>query len=146
MKALIQRVASASVCVEGKEIATIDTGILVLLGVLKGDTERNASWLAHKIVHHRVFPDDRASMNRSVLDINGELLTIPQFTLAANTKRGNRPDFSQAEHHSRAEELYRCFLAEVKLLHPSVKSGIFGANMQVALINDGPVTILFSSS
>lgn len=146
MKALIQRVTSASVHIDSEETATIGTGILVLLGVLKGDTETDASWLANKVVNHRIFPDERASMNQSIREVQGELLVISQFTLAATSKKGNRPDFSQAEHPKRAEVLYHHFVEEAKRLHPAVKTGVFGANMQVTLVNDGPVSILISSS
>ena len=146
MKALIQRVASARVHIAGKEIASVGNGILVFLGVLNGDTESNATWLANRVVNHRIFPDERASMNLSIRDVRGELLVISQFTLAATSKKGNRPDFSQAEHPLRAEALYQHFVEEVKKLHPAVKTGVFGANMQVGLVNDGPVTILLSSS
>ena len=146
MKALIQRVSHASVHIGNEEIATIGTGILVLLAVLKGDTETEASWLANKVVNHRIFPDESASMNQSIRDVHGELLVISQFTLAATSKKGNRPDFSQAEHPARAEVLYQHFVEETKRLNPVVKTGVFGANMQVTLVNDGPVSILISSS
>ena len=146
MKVLIQRVSSARVHIAEKEIASIGNGILVFLGVLKGDTESNATWLANKVINHRIFPDVRASMNLSIRDVCGELLVISQFTLAATSKKGNRPDFSLAEQPLRAEALYKHFVKEVEKLHPAVKTGVFGANMQVALVNDGPVTILLSSS
>lgn len=146
MKVLIQRVVSASVHIAGEETATIGVGILVFLGVLKGDTEADATWLVNKVLNHRIFPDKRAAMNRSVQDVGGELLVISQFTLAATSKKGNRPDFSQAEQPGRAKVLYEHFVQELKQLHPTVKTGVFGANMQVTLINDGPVTILISSS
>ena len=145
MKALLQRVTNASVLLSGEEIATIGTGILVLIGVMKGDTEKDAIWLANKVVSHRIFPDERAQMNLSIRDINGELLIISQFTLAASSKKGNRPDFFQAEQPERAQVLYRYFVDEVKQLHPAVQTGVFGAYMQIALVNDGPVTILLSS-
>lgn len=146
MKVLIQRVASASVHIAGEETATIGTGILVFLGVLKGDTEADASWLANKVVNHRIFPDERAAMNQSVQDVGGELLVISQFTLAATSKKGNRPDFSLAEQPARAEALYQHFVQELQQLHPTVKTGVFRANMQVSSVNDGPVSILISSS
>lgn len=146
MKALIQRVSNASVHIANEEIANIGTGILLLLGVLKGDTETEATWLAHKVVNHRIFPDESTSMNQSIRDVHGELLVISQFTLAATSKKGNRPDFSQAEQSARAEVLYEYFVEEAKRLHPLVKTGVFGANMQVTLVNDGPVSILISSS
>ncbi|MXZ55130.1 MAG: D-tyrosyl-tRNA(Tyr) deacylase [Gammaproteobacteria bacterium] len=146
MKALIQRVASASVLIAGEETASIGRGMLVFLGVLKGDAETDATWLANKVVNHRIFPDENTSMNESVQDAGGEVLVISQFTLAATSKKGNRPDFSQAEHPVRAEELYEHFVREMKRLHKRVETGVFGANMQVTLINDGPVTILISSS
>lgn len=146
MKALIQRVASASVHIAGEQKAAIGRGMLVFLGVLKGDAETDATWLANKVVNHRIFPDGHSSMNESIQDAGGEVLVISQFTLAATSKKGNRPDFSQAEHPVRAEELYQHFVREMKRLHKTVETGVFGANMQVTLINDGPVTILISSS
>ena len=145
MKALIQRVTSAKVHIAGEERASIERGMLVFLGVLNGDAESDATWLANKVLNHRIFSDEHASMNRSVQDVVGEVLVISQFTLAATSKKGNRPDFSQAEHPVRAEELYEHFVREMKRLHKRVETGVFGANMQVTLINDGPVTILISS-
>ena len=120
--------------------------MLVFIGVLKGDAETDATWLANKVVNHRIFPDEHHSMNESIQDAGGEVLVISQFTLAATSKKGNRPDFSQAEHPVRAEELYEHFVREMKRLHKRVETGVFGANMHVTLINDGPVTILISSS
>ena len=146
MKALIQRVANASVYIAGEQTAVIGTGILVFVGVLKGDTEADSVWLSNKVLNHRIFPDGSAAMNQSVQDIDGELLVISQFTLAATSKKGNRPDFSQAEQPLRAEVLYQHFVQELVRKHPAVKTGVFGANMLVKSINDGPVSILISSS
>lgn len=120
--------------------------MLVFLGVIKGDSEKDATWLANKVVKQRIFPDEHSTMNESVQDTGGEVLVISQFTLAATSKKGNRPDFSQAEHPDRAEGLYEYFVREIKRLHSKVETGVFGANMQVTLVNDGPVTILISSS
>ena len=145
MKVLIQRVARASVHIAGQEQASIGRGMLVFLGVLKGDNESDATWLANKVVKQRIFPDEHSSMNESVQDAGGEVLVISQFTLAASSKKGNRPDLSQAEHPNRAEELYEHFVREIRRLHSKVETGVFGANMQVTLVNDGPVTILISS-
>ena len=120
--------------------------MLVFLGVIKGDAESDATWLANKVVNHRIFPDEHSSMNVSVQDTFGDVMVISQFTLAASAKKGNRPDLSQAEHPIRAEELYQHFVREIKRLHTTVETGEFGADMQVTLVNDGPVTILLSSS
>lgn len=146
MRAVIQRVASASVVVAGGERGRIGRGLLVLLGVGHGDEEADAAWLAGKLARLRIFPDEAGLMNRSVVDIDGGLLAISQFTLFASTARGNRPAYLAAAPPLVAEPLYRRF---VDLLASAagrpVASGVFGADMRVELVNDGPVTILIDS-
>lgn len=144
MKGLIQRVSEASVTVDGEQIASIGTGLLVLLGVEKGDVESAARELCRKILTYRVFPDDAGRMNRSLADIGGSLLIVPQFTLAADTSSGTRPGFSNAAGPDVANRLYRLFVAEASsgLGPEKVGEGEFGADMKVGLVNDGPVTFL----
>ena len=139
MIGLIQRVSSASVVVEGHELGAINTGLLLLLGVRRGDTQADADKLLDKIVRYRIFPDDEGRMNRSLLDIQGELLVISQFTLAADTKKGTRPGFSKAATPEDAEILYDHFRAQAAE-RITTASGRFGADMKVSLVNDGPVT------
>jgi D-tyrosyl-tRNA(Tyr) deacylase len=145
MKALLQRVSSATVEVGGKQIAGIQSGLLVFLGVATGDTRQQVNWLADKVTGLRIFPgqstDVAKPMDRSVVDIGGEILVVSQFTLAADTSRGRRPGFSTAAAPELAEPLYEAFVAELKKSVP-VQVGQFGADMQVALVNDGPVTFL----
>ena len=145
MKTLLQRVSSARVIVEDKLISSISKGLLVFLGVQRGDLVEDCAYLANKIVSHRVFADENNSMNLSVRDVHGEILVVSQFTLAASGKKGNRPDFSNAEKPSRAEELYLEFIRELKSHQVVVQAGVFGAYMEVELVNDGPVTILLQS-
>lgn len=144
MKGLIQRVSQASVAVDGEQIASIGTGLLLLLGVEKGDGEREARELCRKTLTYRVFPDDAGRMNRSLVDIGGSLLVVPQFTLAADTSSGTRPGFSLAARPDEASRLYRFFLAEARdgLGVERVGEGRFGADMKVGLLNDGPVTFM----
>ncbi|AOY88865.1 D-tyrosyl-tRNA(Tyr) deacylase [Marinobacter salinus] len=144
MKGLVQRVSEASVVVEGEQIASIDAGLLLLLGVERGDGERQARELCRKILTYRVFPDDQGRMNRSLIDIGGSLLIVPQFTLAADTSSGTRPGFSTAAKPDVANELYGVFLDEARsaIMDGHVSEGRFGADMKVQLINDGPVTFL----
>ena len=144
MKALLQRVTSAQVYVDGSVISSIGPGLLVFLAVIKDDTQEDADWLARKILSHRMFADEERPMNRSVLDIEGDVLIVPQFTLAAETARGNRPDFSRAEQPDRAEQMFEYFVDQIKKQVPTVGLGIFGTNMEVSLVNDGPVTILLT--
>ena len=125
-----------------RRVSSIGPGLLVFLGVVKGDDEEQATWLAQKILRHRVFPDSSRPMNRSVVETNGELLVVSQFTLCASTGKGNRPDFSSAERPERAEQLYGVFVDKLRESPVSVSVGRFGAAMQVSLVNDGPVTIL----
>ncbi len=142
MRALIQRVADASVTVDGTPIARIGAGLLILLGVTGGDTVDDATRLAAKIARLRIFADEAQAMNRSLLDTGGEALVVSQFTLYASTRKGNRPSFVAAARPEEAEPLYRFFVERLREeLGRPVATGRFGADMQVALTNDGPVTI-----
>lgn len=145
MRALIQRVSEASVTVEGRTIGQIGPGLLVLVCAMQGDTEAQADQLAAKIAKLRIFRDDQGRMNRSVRDIGGAALVVSQFTLAADTSRGNRPGFSAAAAPKDGERLYEYFAAQLATQDVPVETGRFGADMAVALINDGPVTIWMES-
>ncbi|RJE75525.1 D-tyrosyl-tRNA(Tyr) deacylase [Pseudoalteromonas sp. MSK9-3] len=145
MKGLIQRVKHASVVVEGQTVGEIQQGVLVLLGVEKHDDETTADKLLHKIANYRIFTDEVGKMNLSVQNIQGELLIVSQFTLAADTKKGMRPSFSSAATPVQAEALYNYFTERAKLLGIKVANGQFGADMQVTLNNDGPVTFMLES-
>tara|TARA_R110001592_G_scaffold320639_2_gene598724 strand:+ start:44364 stop:44801 length:438 start_codon:yes stop_codon:yes gene_type:complete len=142
MLGLIQRVSHASVEVSGNIVGEIDRGILLFLGVQRGDTKESASKLLHKVMHYRIFPDTEDKMNLNVQQANGCLLVVPQFTLAADTRKGLRPSFTTSAPPALAEELYNFFVAEAEQVCPQLATGIFGANMQVALCNDGPVTFM----
>ena len=146
MKAVIQRVSSASVKVDGNITGQIEKGFLVLLGVMEGDTEKEAALMASKIARLRVFEDANEKMNLSVTDVDGEILSVSQFTLCADVKKGNRPSFTPSAKPDVANALYEKFNAF--LLNEGVKNvekGIFGADMKVSLLNDGPVTIIFDT-
>lgn len=145
MTALLQRVSRASVAVGGIESGRIQNGLLIFLGVKKGDTERDACVLAEKISKLRIFSDENGKMNLSVKDTGGSALVVSQFTLCANYSHGNRPDFLDAAIPARAEELYEYFTARLRDRVGHVETGIFGADMQVSLINDGPVTVILES-
>ena len=145
MKAVIQRVAHASVVVDGSVVGSCGRGFLLLLGVAEGDTELDAELLCRKIVNLRIFPDEAGKMNRSIKDIDGELLVISQFTLMANYRHGNRPDFLASARPEEAEHLYEFFKSLAAKEVKRVESGIFGAHMEVSLLNDGPVTIVMDS-
>lgn len=145
MKALIQRVSEASVSVEGRVVGQIGRGLLVLLGVDKHDDRVLADRLLEKVLDYRVFPDEAGKMNRSVRDIQGGLLLVSQFTLSADTRKGLRPSFSSAAAPAEAEALYRYCLEILEHRHAGVEAGVFGADMQVSLVNDGPVTFLLDS-
>lgn len=166
MKAVVQRVKGASVSVKSRQISKIGPGLLVLLGIAEGDTEEQVRKLTKKIANLRIFPDEDASpdpstgsgspraksrgersrrMNLSVLDVKGGILVVPQFTLLADTSRGHRPSFVKAAKPEVAERLYKLFIKELESLGIPVKTGEFGAYMQVSLVNDGPVTIVLHS-
>lgn len=145
MRALVQRVSSASVTVDGAVAGEIGPGLLVLVCAMQGDTEKEADWLARKVVNLRIFKDDEGRMNRSLIDTGGAALVVSQFTLAAETK-GNRPGFSTAAAPAEGERLYKYFSAAVAGHGVTVANGIFGADMKVALVNDGPVTIWLDSA
>lgn len=146
MRLVIQRVLEAGVKVEGIEISRIGKGLLVLVGVENGDTEKDAEWLAAKTANMRIFPDEAGVMNQSLTDIGGEALAVSQFTLTASTKKGNRPSYIRAAGHELAVPLYEKFCEKLsELIGKKVGKGIFGADMQVSLINEGPVTIIIDS-
>jgi D-tyrosyl-tRNA(Tyr) deacylase len=146
MRAVIQRVRSASVTIGGTVKSSIATGLLVLLGVEEADTAEDIEWLAGKIARLRIFPDEQGVMNRSVVEANGGLLVVSQFTLFASTKKGNRPSYSRAARPEVAIPLYEAFVRQLLAeAGRDVGTGEFGADMQVALVNDGPVTILIDS-
>jgi D-tyrosyl-tRNA(Tyr) deacylase len=145
MKAVIQRVANAWVDIHGKRVATIERGILILLGVEKGDRENDAFWLAEKIGNLRIFEDDAGKMNLSVKDVQGEILAVSQFTLAGNCAKGRRPSFDGAASPDYAISIYELFVEKMKESHIAVQTGIFQTNMQVGLVNDGPVTFILES-
>ncbi len=146
MRAVIQRVTRASVSIESKLKAEIGHGLLVLLGVEESDAETDAFWLAGKIVRMRIFNDSSGVMNLSVLETGGSIMVISQFTLHASTKKGNRPSYIRAARPETAIPLYDCFIARLaELLGREVKSGEFGAMMQIELVNEGPVTIIVDS-
>lgn len=145
MRALIQRVAQAKVVVDQQCIGAIDQGLLVFIGVEKGDTSEDADRLLKKLLAYRVFSDQDDKMNLSVTDVNGGLLLVSQFTLAANTQKGLRPSFSSAAPPAEGEALYNYFVAQARHLHTQVETGRFGADMKVELLNDGPVTFLLET-
>ena len=140
MIALIQRVTGANVKVAGDAVGVIGAGILALIGVERGDSELEALLLAEKLVNYRIFPDKEGKMNLSLKEVNGQLLAVPQFTLAADTNSGARPSFSSAATPDTAERLFKRFVEKAEEWVPRVATGRFGADMQVSLVNDGPVT------
>jgi D-tyrosyl-tRNA(Tyr) deacylase len=140
MIALIQRVTRAEVTVDSRSVGAIGRGILALVGVRRGDTTASADRLLEKVLTYRIFPDEQGKMNLSLRDIQGELLLVSQFTLAADTQKGTRAGFSTAAAPDDARRLFDYFLDRARAVHGSVASGVFGANMQVSLLNDGPVT------
>ncbi len=142
MIAVIQRVSSASVSTEGKVISSISQGILILLGVEKGDTVEEAKWLADKITDLRIFNDSEQKMNLSIEEIKGEILVVSQFTIPAKIKKGRRPSFDYAEKPEIAEKLYEAFCSFIEMRNIPVKKGVFGAMMDVTLTNTGPVTFI----
>ena len=145
MLGLIQRVSSASVVIDYETVGEIDQGILLLLGVQKHDAMGSADKLLRKVLNYRMFSDPEGKMNLSLIDINGGLLIVSQFTLAADTKKGLRPSFSSAAPPEQAENLYNHFVNQATEQHLKVQNGRFGADMQVCLVNDGPVTFMLES-
>lgn len=146
MRIVIQRAARASVSIGGLPHSSIGRGLMVLVGVENGDTEEDARWLAAKTAALRIFPDEQGVMNRSVTDCKGDVLAVSQFTLTASTRKGNRPSYIRAAKHDLAVPLYDMYCREVEtLIGREVQKGVFGADMAVELINDGPVTIIIDS-
>ena len=146
MKVVIQRVSTASVTIEEKEVASIHEGLLVLLGIVNEDTQEDINWLCNKISNLRIFNDENGVMNKSLLDIDGDIIVVSQFTLHAATKKGNRPSYIKAAKPDIAIPLYELFINTLEhVIGKTVQTGKFGANMQVGLINDGPVTIIIDS-
>ena len=145
MKAVIQRVTRASVEVDGKIVGQIRAGLVLLLGVAKGDTESDLTYLAEKIPALRIFSDEAGKMNRSLAEIGGGVLAISQFTLLGDTKKGRRPGFDQAADPDAAKRLYEQFVERLRRTDLTVETGVFGAHMKVELVNDGPVTFVLDS-
>lgn len=146
MRLVIQRVQNASVTIEGDLFSKIDKGLFILVGVEDGDTEEDMKWLVSKTAGMRIFDDENGVMNKSILDIDGEILAVSQFTLTASTKKGNRPSYIRAAKHELAVPLYDsyCDLLSASI-GKKVKTGVFGADMKCSLVNDGPVTIIIDS-
>lgn len=146
MRLIIQRVKSASVTIENAVFSSINSGLMVLVGIEDADDEKDADWLVQKLINMRIFSDTEGKMNLSVKEINGEILVVSQFTLHASTQKGNRPSFIKAARPEKAIPLYENFIKKINLeLGKECKTGIFGADMKVELINDGPVTIFVDS-
>mgnify|MGYP000977308401 CR=1 FL=1 len=146
MKAVVQRVSKASVDIEEQTVASIETGLLVLLGIVNDDTLDDIKWLSNKIANLRVFADDNNVMNKSLIEVKGEVIVVSQFTLHASTKKGNRPSYIKAAKPEIAIPLYEKFVRTLQAqLGKSVQTGVFGADMKVHLVNDGPVTIIIDS-
>jgi D-aminoacyl-tRNA deacylase len=142
MKALIQRVTQAQVIVDTRSVGAIEDGLLVFIGMEQDDTTEHAKKMVHKLLNYRVFSDDEGKMNLSLKDINGGLLLVPQFTLAADTRKGMRASFSKALEPDSANPLFQYLVTVAKQQHQEVQTGEFGADMEVGLINDGPVTFM----
>lgn len=146
MRLVIQRVKEASVTIDGKVVSAIGQGLFILVGVENGDTEADMEWLAAKSAGLRIFNDEGGVMNRSVVDVDGQLLAVSQFTLTASTKKGNRPSYIRAAGHELAVPLYDKFCIRLsEIAGRPMQKGVFGADMQCALVNDGPVTIIIDS-
>lgn len=146
MKAVIQRVSNASVTIEDKIVGKIDTGLLILIGIEDGDTNEDIEWLCKKIINLRIFNDENGVMNISVKEINGKILVVSQFTVHASTKKGNRPSYIKASKPEVAMPIYQQFLLQLSNeAGKKIEEGIFGADMKVELINDGPVTIIIDT-
>jgi D-aminoacyl-tRNA deacylase len=145
VRAVVQRVAEASCRVGGEVVGAIGPGLVVLLGVGGGDTEKDAEYLADKVLNLRVFPDEESQMNRSVQDVSGGLLVVPQFTLLGDVRKGRRPSYADAAPPEEADRLYRHFVSRLRPSGLALATGVFRAMMDVALVNQGPVTILLDS-
>lgn len=146
MKVVIQRVSKASVIIENKKVASIENGLLILLGIVNEDAQEDINWLSNKIVNLRVFGDENDVMNKSLLEVKGDVIVVSQFTLHALTKKGNRPSYIKAAKPDVAIPLYKAFVKQLESdLGKPVQTGEFGADMQVELLNDGPVTVIIDS-
>ena len=146
MKAVVQRVSKASVLIDGTITSEIADGILILLGIIDNDSNEDILWLSNKIVNLRIFNDEDAIMNKSLIDIDGDVIVVSQFTLMASTKKGNRPSYIKAAKPDIAIPLYQKFIKQLEsALNKKVGTGVFGADMKVELVNDGPVTIIIDS-
>jgi D-tyrosyl-tRNA(Tyr) deacylase len=146
MRILIQRVKKASVTIEGKVISLINNGLLLFIGITEDDTQEDIQWLTKKVANIRLFDDENGIMNLSVMDVDGEILAVSQFTLMASTKKGNRPSYIKAAKPEISVPLYEQFCTEMELaVNKPIKRGVFGADMKVELLNDGPVTIFIDS-
>lgn len=146
MKAVLQRVKHASVHIDFKEHSAIEKGLLILLGVEEADTSEDVKWLSSKIANLRIFADEEGQSNRSIVEISGQALVVSQFTLHAKTKKGNRPSYIKAARPQTAIPLYDAFLKQLEIdSQNTVKAGVFGADMQVSLCNDGPITIIIDT-
>jgi D-tyrosyl-tRNA(Tyr) deacylase len=145
MKALLQRVLSARVEIDGRSVGEINNGLLVFLCAVKGDTDRDLEYIVNKVSKLRIFEDNLGKMNLSIMDSEGEVLVVSQFTLAASTRKGNRPSFDAAEAPERAKVLYDTFVTKLRQIGLSVHTGVFAESMAISLTNDGPVTILIDS-
>lgn len=146
MRAVVQRVKSSSVKVEGKVVGEINSGLNVLLGIAKGDTSEDIKYLKEKIINLRIFEDDDGKLNKSLIDVGGELLIVSQFTLYGDCRKGRRPNFMEALGGEEAEKLYEEFVSSCKVDIQKVSTGVFGGDMEVSIVNDGPVTLLLDSS
>lgn len=145
MRAVIQRVSQGRVLVDGEEIGAIGSGLVILLGVHRDDNTEDGKYLARKIVNLRIFSDENGKMNRSLLDVGGQALIVSQFTIWGDTRKGRRPSFIQAAEPDKAEKLYQDFVSEMNRQNVTTATGEFGAMMELALINDGPVTLILDS-
>lgn len=146
MKAVIQRVSSANVIVEGEKVAEIGQGLLILIGISESDSQEDIAWLSKKIANIRIFNDSNGVMNNSLIDIKGDAIVVSQFTLQASTKKGNRPSYMKAAKPEISKPIYKSFVNQFEQeISKKVQTGIFGADMKVSLLNDGPVTIVFDT-
>ena len=146
MRVVVQRVSEASVIIQNKKVASIRNGLLVLLGVVNEDSVEDIDWLCKKVVNHRIFPDEKGVMNTSILDADGDIIVVSQFTLHASTKKGNRPSYIKAAKPDIAIPLYKKFVERLNTdTDKPIQTGEFGADMKVHLVNDGPVTIIIDS-